>query len=75
MTMAAKGIGQADSHGLEEFFKLTIKMSMNNMFASISREEIKKYNSLEEIVEDLYPVCLLCLPYYQKRTVRHILAN
>ena len=65
--MTAKDLEKAEAQGLEEFFKLTTKMSTSNMICFDFEGKIKKYNAPEEIIEDFYPVRL---KYYQKRKVR-----
>ncbi|KAL5535074.1 TOP2 [Sanghuangporus sanghuang] len=70
VTMGAKELEKAEAQGLEEFFKLTSKISTNNMICFDFEGKIKKYNSPEEILEDFYPVRL---SYYQKR--KDYLAN
>ena len=67
--MTAKALAEAEAKegGLEEFFKLTSKVSTGNMMCFDFDGKIRKYNSPEEIIEDFYPVRL---GFYQKRKVR-----
>ena len=62
--MSAKDLEKAETQGLEEFFKLTSKMSTNNMICFDFEGKIKRYNTPEEMIEEFYPVRLA---YYQKR--------
>lgn len=64
--MPAKEVEKAEGQGLIEYFKLTTKISTNNMICFDFENKIKKYSSAEEIVEEFYP---LRLAYYQKRKV------
>ena len=64
--MGVKELEKAEAQGLEEYFKLTSKISTNNMICFDFEGKIKKYNNPEEILEDFYPVRL---SYYQKRKV------
>lgn len=70
ITMNPKDLEKAEAQGLEEFFKLTSKISTGNMICFDFEGKIKKYNSPEEILEDYYPIRLA---YYQKR--KDFLAN
>ena len=70
ITLAAKDLEKAEAQGLEEFFKLTSKVSAGNMICFDFEGKIKKYSSPEEILEDYFPVRLA---YYQKR--KDYLAN
>ena len=64
--MGAKELEKAEAKGLEEYFKLTSKISTSNMICFDFEGKIKKYNNPEEILEDFYPIRL---SYYQKRKV------
>lgn len=64
--MSAKELEKAEEQGLEEYFKLTSKLSSSNMICFDFEGKIKKYNSPEEIIEDFFPIRLA---YYQKRKV------
>lgn len=64
--MGAKDLEKAEAQGLEEYFKLTTKISTGNMMCFDFEGKIKKYMSPEEIIEDFYPIRL---SYYQKRKV------
>ena len=64
--MSAKELEKAEQQGLEEYFKLTSKISTSNMICFDFEGKIKKYNSPEEVLEDFYPIRLA---YYQKRKV------
>ncbi|THH09412.1 hypothetical protein EW145_g2021 [Phellinidium pouzarii] len=70
ITMGVKELEKAEAQGLEEFFKLTSKISTSNMICFDFEGKIKKYTSPEEILEDFYPIRLA---YYQKR--KDYLAN
>lgn len=67
--MSANELEKAEQQGLEEYFKLSSKISTGNMICFDFEGKIKKYNSPEEILEDFYPIRLA---YYQKRKVRNI---
>ncbi|TFY75740.1 hypothetical protein EWM64_g8272 [Hericium alpestre] len=70
VNMAANDVEKAEEQGLAEFFKLTTKISTNNMICFDYDGKIKRYGSPEEIVEDFYP---RRLAFYQKR--KDYLAN
>ena len=70
--MPAKEVEKAEGQGLVEYFKLTTKISTNNMICFDFDNKIKRYTSAEEIIEEFYPVRLA---YYQKRKVRTILLS
>lgn len=64
--MSASDLEKAEAQGLEEFFKLTTKLSTSNMICFDFEGKIKKYNSPEEMIEDFYPIRMA---FYQKRKV------
>lgn len=64
--MSEKEVEKAEAQGLNEYFKLTTKISTSNMICFDFEGKIKKYTSPEEILEEFYPVRLA---YYQKRKV------
>ncbi|EJD04491.1 DNA topoisomerase II [Fomitiporia mediterranea MF3/22] len=70
VNMNAKELEKAEAQGLEEYFKLTSKISTSNMICFDFEGKIKKYNTPEEILEDFFPVRL---GLYQKR--KDYLAN
>jgi len=64
--MPVKEVEKAETQGLVDYFKLTTKISTNNMICFDFENKIKRYTSPEEIIEEFYPVRLA---YYQKRKV------
>lgn len=66
VSMSEKEVEKAEAQGLNEYFKLTTKISTSNMICFDFEGKIKKYTSPEEILEEFYPVRLA---YYQKRKV------
>ncbi|KAJ3018452.1 DNA topoisomerase 2 [Thoreauomyces humboldtii] len=55
---------RAEKEGLEKKFKLTNTKSMTNLVLFDSSGKLKKYESVEEIMEEFYALRLV---YYQKR--------
>ena len=50
--MGAKELEKAEHQGLHNFFRLSSKLNTSNMICFDFEGKIKKYNSLEEILED-----------------------
>ncbi|KZT42853.1 type II DNA topoisomerase [Sistotremastrum suecicum HHB10207 ss-3] len=64
ISMTAEGMAKAEQQGLEDYFKLTTKLSTGNMICFDFEGKIRKYDTPEQILEDFYPVRLA---FYQKR--------
>ncbi len=66
VTMTAENMRLAEAEGLEKKFKLSMSLSTANLVCFDPEGRIKKYTSVEEILEEFYD---LRLRYYQKRKV------
>ena len=64
--MTPEGFAKAEEVGFDEYFKLTAKVSTNNMICFDFDGKIKRYESAEQVLEEFYPVRLA---HYQKRKV------
>jgi DNA topoisomerase-2 len=64
ITMTDEQMAKAEAEGLEKRFKMTTVINTTNMVCFDHEGRIRKYNNVEEIVQDFYE---LRLQYYRKR--------
>ena len=64
--MNIQDLDKIEAEGLENYFKLTSKLSTSNMICFDPDGKIKKYDTAESIIEEFFHVRLY---YYQRRKV------
>ncbi len=66
VTMSDEQMAKAEAEGLEKKFKISTSISTSNMVCFDAEGRIRKYDSVETILQEFYN---LRLKYYQMRKV------